>query len=785
MRRATYIFIFLTICNIAFSQNRSQTVRGKIIDKETKIPLVGASVIIVNSNPFKGSSTDIDGKFRIEGVSVGRQSIKISYIGYEELIISNLEIISGKEQIINAELTEKVFTSKEVVISAEKEKDQTVNEMSIVSARTFSVEETNRYAGAWGDPSRMASNFAGVSIVSDKRNDIVVRGNSPIGVLWRVDGIAIPNPNHFAVAGSSGGAISMINSHLLENSDFATGAFTAEYGNASSAVFDLKLRNGNNEKHEYIAQVGVNGFEAGAEGPFNKKKTSSYLFDYRYSTVAVLDKLGISIVDATPVFQDLSLKLNFPFKKGVFDIFAIGGISKAEYKPEKESSGWTNRNDQLGYISGSSTGIAAMSYMRFLSNSSYMKIILTSSVFNPNNKEDSTGFDYNVYDLNRQSTLENRNALSAMFNTKISSRHILRYGFIVNNIIFQNRVYTFSYNPEKVQHNINMLDGSTFYTQLYTDWKFNITEDLTMNTGAHYIYFFLNNKNCIEPRFAFRWGFAPTQSLSFGFGIHDILQPMPVYFSEITDNLNNITTPNESLGFTKSYHYVLSYDWLIRENLRTKVELYYQDIHNAPVSNDNPSLCLLNFGTSDNIFVSSVYDNSGKGRNFGGELTLEKFFSRKYYFLFTASIFDSKYWDGNNIERNTRYNCGHAFNLLAGKEFVIGKKKNNILGLDLGVINVGGQYYIPIDLEKSIAANRTVYIDSLAYTERFKDFFKVDIKLTYRINQKRCSHHIGLEVNNIFNTQNIEDIFYNANRRELSYNYQLGRIPVFFYKIEF
>lgn len=785
MKRTLYILFILLICHVAFSQNHTQTIRGKVIDKETKTPLVGASVVIINSNPFKGSATDIDGKFRIEGVSVGRQTIKVTYIGYEDLVISNIEIISGKEQVINAELTEKIITSKEVVISAEKEKDQTVNEMSIVSARTFSVEETNRYAGAWGDPSRMASNFAGVSIVSDKRNDIVVRGNSPIGVLWRLDGIAVPNPNHFAIAGSSGGAISMINSHLLENSDFATGAYAAEYGNASSAVFDLKLRNGNNEKHEYVAQVGVNGFELGAEGPFSKKKNSSYLFDYRYSTVAILDKLGISIVDATPVFQDLSFKLNFPFKKGVFDVFAVAGISKAEFKPEKDSTSWKGRNDQRGYISGSSTAILAMSYMRFLSNHTYMKMILTSSVFNPNNSEDSTGYDYNVYDLNRQSTLENRNAFSVMFNSKISSRHILRYGAIVNNIMFKNRVYFFTYNNEKLQHDINTLDGNTFFAQLYADYKFNITDDLTLNTGAHFIYFFLNDKACIEPRFAIKWGFAPTQSISFGFGIHDILQSMPVYFAEIFDEQNNSSTPNKSLGFTKSYHYVLSYDWLIRENLRTKVELYYQDIYNAPISSVNPEICLLNFGTSDNIFISTVYNNTGRGRNFGGELTFEKFFSRKYYFLFTASLFDSKYFDGNNMERNTRYNCGHAFNLLAGKEFVIGKKKNNILGFDIGIINVGGQYYIPIDLEKSIAENRTVYIDSLAYTERFKDFFKVDIKMTYRINQKRCSHHIGLELNNIFDTRNIEDIYYSVNKKELAYNYQLGRIPVFFYKIEF
>lgn len=171
----------------------------------------------------------------------------------------------------------------------------------------------------------MAANFAGVSIVDDSRNDIIIRGNSPIGLLWRLDGVEVPNLNHFSAAGTTGGPVSMINNNLLANSDFFTSAFPAEYGNAMSGVFDLKMRNGNNQKREYVGQIGFNGFELGAEGPF-KKGEGSYIVNYRYSVLGLMSKIGMKsgTGDATPYYQDLSFKINLPRTKiGKLSLFEI------------------------------------------------------------------------------------------------------------------------------------------------------------------------------------------------------------------------------------------------------------------------------------------------------------------------------------------------------------------------------------------------------------------------------------------------------------------------------
>jgi hypothetical protein len=295
------------------SQVLTQTVRGVVTDKESKQPLIGATVIILGSNPLQGSTTDDNGRFKIEKVITGRQTLKISYLGYNEVQIPNIVVNSGKEVVLNIELQENVVSKGEVVVTADRNKDKSNNEMAVVSARSFSIDETNRYAGALGDPARMVANFAGVSAPSDARNDIIIRGNSPSGLLWRLEGIDIPSPNHFSAQGSTGGPVSILNNNTLRNSDFFTGAWPAEYGNATSGAFDLKLRNGNNEKMEYTGQVGFNGFEGMVEGPIKKSKGSSFMASYRYSTIGLIgDLTGFTFgASGVPKYQDLTFKINF------------------------------------------------------------------------------------------------------------------------------------------------------------------------------------------------------------------------------------------------------------------------------------------------------------------------------------------------------------------------------------------------------------------------------------------------------------------------------------------
>ncbi|MEQ8812786.1 MAG: carboxypeptidase-like regulatory domain-containing protein, partial [Imperialibacter sp.] len=216
--------LLLLATSLSFSQQMTQTVRGQILDQDAKSPLIGATVQIVGTDPILGAVTDLDGNFRITNVPVGRASLFVTYIGYEDRVIPNIQVNSAKEVLLNIDLVESIDKLDEVVVTAKKDKSEVLNEMALVSARSFSVEETQRYAGAINDPARMVSAFAGVNGDAQGNNDIVVRGNSSKGILWKLEGVEIPNPNHFANEGATGGPVNALNSNMLDNSDFFTGA---------------------------------------------------------------------------------------------------------------------------------------------------------------------------------------------------------------------------------------------------------------------------------------------------------------------------------------------------------------------------------------------------------------------------------------------------------------------------------------------------------------------------------------------------------------------------------
>ena len=309
--------------------------------------------------------------------------------------------------------------------------------MATVSSRVFSTEEANRYAGSRGDPARMAANFAVVSGANDSRNDIIVRGNSPLGILWRLNGLDIPNPSHFGSMGSSGGPISILNNNTLDNSDFMTGAFPADYGNATAGVFDLKMRSGNNEKYEFLGMMGFNGFELGAEGPLNKKKKNgSFLINYRYSTLSIFKAIGLDFGtgSAVPQYQDVTFKVDLPTKKaGKFSIWGIGGLSYAELLQSQQSKD----NDLYGYSGRdsyfrSNVGASGISHTYLINSSSYIKSNLgLSGQFNyiRVDRIDTSYTPVSIRPEYRNTSYTTKYSFNTTYNKKFNSRNF--FGFTV------------------------------------------------------------------------------------------------------------------------------------------------------------------------------------------------------------------------------------------------------------------------------------------------------------------------------------------------------------------
>lgn len=787
--------LLLLILNTINAQNIHQSIRGRIVDKESQSPLIGVTIMVLDTSI--GTITDGEGYFKLSNIPLGRHKIKISYIGYKELLLSDIVVNSAKEVILNIELEESPEALEEVVVTG-TDKSGTVNEMALVGTRSFSVSETERYAGSRGDPARMASNFAGVQGSDDSRNDIVIRGNSPMGVLYRLNDIDIPNPNHFAVAGTTGGPVSILNNKVLATSDFMTGAFPAEYGNALAGVFDVRMRNGNNEKYEYTGQLGFLGTELTAEGPFSKSSKSSFLVNYRYSTLALFSTLNFKIgTSAVPRYQDASFKLNFPTKKaGTFSVFGIGGKSNIDIvlspltDPSQEIYGQKDRDQYFG----SSMGVVGATHAYTINSTTFSKLTIAASVQNSNAYHVRFWRDTNyvltaMRDQLNYTFRQSKITLAYSVNKKLNIRNTVKVGVFIDRYFFY---YKDSIYREELGRFQNRLDAveSSFFIQPYIQWKYLINDQISLSAGIHYQHFFLNHSATLEPRVGAKWRINNSQSLSFGYGLHSQMLPGYIYFYHRDSPGSGLVQNNRGLEFMKSHHFVLGYDKLFSSTLRAKVETYYQYLFNVPITYYPSSFSLLNQGSSFTRFFPDPLQNAGTGRNHGIELTLEKFFSNHYFFMFTTSIYDSKYKGSDGITRNTDFNGNFATNLLAGTEFNLGAKKKTVFFNSIKITWAGGRRYGPVDKDSSNKIQEVVYLDLGRNSRQFRDYFRTDFRIGFRWNNPKVTHEIALDLVNVFSNKNLLGITYapdpvRPEKEPFVEEYQLGFLPLFYYKVDF
>lgn len=787
MLASNHKLLTILLVIIAFSanaQNPNQTIRGQVIDQVSHSPLPGATVMILHSDPLIGTTTDLDGKFELRDVPVGTHNIGISYVGYEEKVLSDVQLNAGKELVLNVRLEETFQTMSEVEITARSSKGEALNEMATVSARSFSLEETQKFAAAVNDPARMVSSFAGVVTTNDGNNSISIRGNSPNGLLWRMEGMDIPNPNHFANVSSSGGGIMIISSQLLSNSDFMTGAFPAQYGNALSGVFDINLRKGNNEKREYTIQAGVLGIDAAAEGPIAKGYDGSYLVNYRYSTLTLIDHLGVNLFGATTNFQDLSFNVYLPTKKaGNFSVFGFGGLSDQTAKAEKDSTLWEDSYDRYDSKFVSNTGVIGAKHDLVINASTLLQNSVVVSA-NENGYDESRLNDhYDPHLLLSERFVNSRVSYNSVLSKKFSARLHMKSGVYISRLGYQaNRTERDTATSED-EVLINA-DGNTWLSQAFTQWSYRLSEKFTLNGGVHSLFFHFNETASLEPRLSAKYNIDLTKSISFGYGLHGQTQPLPNYFYTATLPNGTVLKPNENLKMTKSHHFVVGYSQSLTEHIQAKAEVYYQHLFNIPISADPSSTyALMN---QEWGFATEPLVNDGIGRNVGVEITVEQFMNKGLYYLATVSVYDSKYRAADGNWYNTRFNGNRVLTFTGGKEFRIGGgDKPRTLGVNLKTIWGGGFRSTPIDLEASLSNGETVEIDHKAFTNQLPDYFRTDIRVSMKRQRPKSTHTLSLDLQNVTNRENIGGQHFNEETNEVEYWYQTGLIPVLAYRLEF
>ena len=776
----TYLFLMLSLLSFAAkTQTLSQTIRGKVVDQVTQIPMPGATVMVLNTDPLLGEITNELGEFKIPSVPIGSQTLRVSFVGYKDIILPNIQVNSGKEVVLQVALEEDIKQIQEFVVTA-TDKDRTINEMVVVSGRTFSVEEARKFAAAVNDPGRMAISFSGVVGTDDGNNTISVRGNSPNGLLWRMEGIDIPNPNHFVNPGSSGGGVSILSSQLLANSDFLTGAFAAEYGNALSGVFDLNLRKGNNENQEFTVQAGFLGLDLAAEGPIAKNYRGSYLVNYRYSTLSLLSKLGLPLGDFVTNFQDLSFNVYLPTgTKSSISLFGFGGLSDQKSNAESDSLIWESEGDRYSSKFLSNTGAVGIKYSTTLNQSNFLQTTLLASgntIGDQGSRLDNEYFNEDRYD---EKFSNSKITFSSVLNSKLSIRSSLRSGIYLNQLYYTLYQENYDEDLQRLVKNIDS-DGSTQSIQAFSQWNYRATDRLTVNLGFHYLQLLLNNSKSLEPRASISYELDEKQRLSFGYGLHSQVQPLGTYFAE-KEISGQITLPNHDLDLSKSHHFVLGYDRSLNPLLRLKIETYYQYLFQIPIKEGaDQTYSIINQEWS---FATDPLINKGYGKNYGVEMTLEQFTHNNLYFLLSTSLYNSQYKTQENVWRNTRFNGNLNVTFTGGKEFEL--RKNRTLGINIRGIYGGGLRTTPILLDESIQKGETVLDDSKAFEEQNPAYFRTDLRFSLKKNKEKSTRTWALDIQNATNRKNIYGSYYEPMDSEIKTSYQAPLIPILSYRVEF
>ena len=780
-------FLLFIICSQSFAQKQYQSIYGQVLDKQTKSALPGATIVVEGSNPKLVASSDENGNFVFNQVPIGRQILEISYIGYLPQKSDAIILTSARSITVKIELTTGSINADEVVISANKNAFEPLNELSVVSTRSFTAEETERMPAGINDPGRVALSYPGVQRgPDDTENQIVVRGNSPIGILWRLEGVDMPNPNHFAVVGSSGGGVSIFSAQLLAKSDFSTGGFAAEYGNALSGAFDVQFRHGNMQKREHRAKIGILGLDFATEGPI-KNGSSSYLVNYRYSTLGLLGKMGFYLVGerVTNDFQDLSFNLVFKKKKSVATIFGIGGLSEEHYLPvengevrnKNRASEWEDR------VKPSNMGAMGYTYTYMPDSKTYIKAVVALVGSDQIRNSDTLDLKNVRFRYDSERYLDKRLVASVAYSKKISDRFWVKTGIIANQIFYdffketKARLNQQDINQRQVNVSVQG-DGNSQMLQQYIQTTYKLSEKFSLNTGIHFLEFLTNKTGSVEPRVSMQY--APTQAskVSFAYGRHGRILPMMTYFFADSTGKNI----NFDLKPIKSDHFIAAFHHYTQSRMRLSLEAYYQNMFNVPISADlSSNYWLLNYSAD---FPEFQVKSKGLGRNKGLDLAIEKQFSNSYFFLITGSILDSKFKANDGIWHNSRFNTRFSSSFTFGKEFPF--KNGNILQIGGRYLLSGGFRYTPFDPIKSKEKGYYVGDTKQENEGQVAPFRRLDTRIAYRYNGRKTSGNISLDFQNATNRLNATNIAYDSAKNTTYTEYRgSGFIPVLTFQVDF
>lgn len=771
-----FCLLFFLLPAALYTQTPSSALYGRITNAADGQPLPGASVLLEPG--ARGTVSDSAGYYRIEQLSAGAYRLAVQYLGYASYFQKELTIPTGQNVEMNFRLAPQETELSPVFVVAYKEQGSGIIN-PYTGVLTPRQPEQSRFPASFNDPVRVATLYPGIAGDNDGANGISIRGNTPNGLSWRMFGVEVVNPNHTPNAGTfsdrltiNGGGVNIISAYTADFTMYK-GPFSAPWGNALSGIMDIRLRRGDQKDRKIFAQAGLIGMELGAEGPLTKGKDHSYLVNYRYSTVGLLSAMGVPLGDEDIRFQDLSFHLHFAGEKGTrWSIFGVGGNSVNLFEGTRDSSLWEFQKDRYDIAFRSRTGIIGAAQTTWFRNWEWQSSLALSSLESTregdrlNEQLNPVRVETDRFDQSKISMLQ------ALYYR--SKAHRLGIGF---NLSRQASDIT----AERINEGaVAQGAGNGLLWQPWLEWRAQWNEQLTTTAGLHAVYFDFNGTESVEPRFQteYKVGKHNNHYIQLNYGIHSQLQQPQLYFAAVDGN-----NPNRDLGLTKAHHFSTGYHGYSRQRTHWSANVFYQSLFEAPVE-------IGAVGTFSAInllegFITRPLANEGRGRNYGLELSVDNFNNRPFNWMLNATWYHSRYRGADGVERSTRYDGRFLANALIGKEWVrndADRKKS--WGGQLRLLWNGGFRDTPVDLAASAAAGETVYRESEAFSLRLRHYFRPDMRLYLRYDNKGRSRTLALDIQNIANRQNLAFNYFDTQQAQVIERFQLGVIPVLSYRIE-
>lgn len=748
--------IIITLHSLGAVPQPVGTLEGKVVDAATKLPLVGVNIILLTTT--MGAISGPDGEYTIPNVPVGSYAVQFRIIGYAPVTKTDVIVRPQRITVVSAELSENVIESEQVTVTAGYFHQSAVQSLNSVG---FSREEIRRAPGSGGDVSRIIMSLPSLAKVNDQSNSLIVRGGSPLENAFYIDGIEIPNINHFPTQGANGGPIGMVNVDLIEEVTFHTGGFSPSYGDKLSSILDIRFREGN--RREFDAQLDLNiaGFGGVAEGPIGEN--GSYLVSARRSYLEYAIKIFDVGTSAVPSYGDLQGKIAYRLSPN-HSLSVIGIYGDDHNDPDLDAA---VENDMLAYGNQDIYQGAAGAVWRAVWGStaySTTTVGYLSSSFNEDFFETNTGIHL-LQNRSTEAALSIRNINHVTF----SPSHSLEFGAEMKRLMNDYDNFYGAYTTALGDSTGETLMKINVVGQKYGGFITYIAgpfSGLTATIGSRIDYFSINDRMTISPRasLAHQWDELTIFRLSSG-----------IYYQNLPLLLMVQNDANKTLRDPYAVHYIVGMDRLLSEDTKFSVEVYMKEYYDFPVDASDPSLFLVDevFYRQGFYLSHGALSNDGQARSRGIEMTLQKKLAENFYGLASATYFRTEYKGADDIWRNRVFD----------NRFIVsaegGYKPDNEWEFSARWIYAGGTPYTPFDLSASQQLKRGVFDAGNINGSRYPVYHSMNVRFDKRFHFSSSNLVLYLSAWNVYNRKNVAAYFWNEKENSRDTIYQWNLLPIF------